>query len=149
MLTVKEAEKELENWGRFVHDGWLQGNLLYTPPPTSEWYIAPGGDVWDGDETPPVIDEQAGQRTENAIIEIGKAHIDSYRVLVHWYCHLSRGNVEHLSREQGIKRLSKFMHTSFMGAERMLEYAISLYILERLTDEQKKRILTAGSYARD
>ena len=125
----REANNCLCNWGRAVNDDWLEHNLLYTPPPTSDGYVAPVV-AWDGSEpaTQP-IDELDAEITEKIIIHMGVQggqHFEYHRALVYWYAHLMVARAEH-SREECIKRLAKHLKTGFMGAERLLQDAVSRF----------------------
>ena len=128
----KEANERLQNWGRYVHDGWLHDTLLYTPPPTSEGYLAP---LVAYDEPEPAVmpvDELDAQKTEDVVVFLGLRHFDYYRVLVHWYPHLLivRRETPHA---ECIKRLSKHMHCSFSSAERMLRDSVARFADMRQT----------------
>ena len=117
---------ELTNWGRYVTDSWLQHHLMIAPPPTSEGYLAP---VVAYDEPEPAripIDHQRAILTEWVIVSIGReaGGFDYYRVLVHWYTRLVFAEC---TQEERTKRLSKHMHTSFSGAQRMLTDARAIY----------------------
>lgn len=132
---MKETEQQLMNWGRYVKDNMASHGLLFSVLPTSEGYLAP---IVAYDEPEPAktpIDEIEGQITEDIVVKIGvePGGFDSYRVLVHWYTRLMmHHHEEHLSRNESIKRLSKHMRCSFLGAERMLEDARNLYRTRRL-----------------
>jgi len=129
MIDPAQAEAELSNWGRCLHDGWLRDNLLYTPPPTSDGYRAEIVAYDDPEPVRPPCDELAAQRTEEVVVQIGLQDFDSYRVLAYWYPHLLLIRIAgtELSNSEAIKRLSKHMHTSFPGAQRMLDQARVLY----------------------
>ena len=121
----KEANEALQNWGRFVHDGWLRDNLLYTPPPTSDGYVAPVVG-FDEPDNPYPIDELDALKTESIVIYMGLHHFDYHVALIHWYPHLMivRRDLPHA---ECIKRLAKHMHCSFSSAERMLKEAVSRF----------------------
>jgi len=126
VASHREAHLALCNWGRFVHDGWLHDNLLYTPPPTSEGYLAPVVAYDEPEQARMPIDELDAQKTENIVIYIGLRHFDFYRVLVYWYPHLmiARRDMPHA---ECVKRLARHMHCSFGGAERMLRDAVARF----------------------
>ena len=115
----KKTELDLRNWGRYTQDQWLVHHLLIAPPPTSEGYVAPVVAYDDPEPARMPIDHQAGRVAEHVIISIGCecGGFDSYRVIVRYYTRLIFHECTH---EQRLKRLSKHMHTSFPGAERML-----------------------------
>lgn len=142
-MDRREAEEELRNWGRCMNDSWLEHHLLHTPPPTSEGYIAPVGDIYDPPPVRAPHDEIAAQLTTDIVVLIGMEHMDSYRVLVRWYCHIMQ--TPDLSHSESIKRLSKFMHTSYQGAERMLKDAVSRYVVRRLQTQRENGRVMCGS----
>ena len=115
---AKDAELDLRNWGRFVFDGWLENNLLVTPPPTSEGYMAPVVAYDEPEAVKMPVDHWSGRVAEHVVVSIGCecGGFDNYRVLVHWYTRLI---FLECTNEQRYKRLSKHMHTSFGGALRM------------------------------
>jgi len=114
------------NWGRFVHDGWLRDVLLYTPPPTSKGYRAPVVAYDEPEAAVMPVDELDAQKTENIVIYMGLHHFDYHQTLVYWYPHLLvvRRDLPHADC---IKRLSKHMHCSYGGAERMLRDAVARF----------------------
>ena len=132
IASHREANEALQNWGRYVHDGWLRDNLLFTPPPTSEGYRAP---IVGFDEPEPArmpIDELDAQRTEHIVIYMGLHHFDYHRVLVYWYPSLLIARRDMLHADC-VKRLSKHMHCSFAGAERMLRDSVARFSDMRLS----------------
>lgn len=125
---LKDAHNCLCNWGRYVNDDWLQHNLLYTPPPTSEGYVAPS--AYDPSEpvTNP-IDELDAAITEQVVIHMGVQggqHFEYHQALVYWYAHLMADRQER-SREECLKKMSKRLHISFIGADRLLRDAVSRF----------------------
>ena len=135
MIDREQAEIELRNWGRCMNDSWLEHHILHRPPPTSEQYVAPYPPEPE-DSPPPPVDELEAQRTTDIVVLIGMDHIDAYRVLVRWYCHILM--TPHLTHSQGLKRLSRFMHTSYPGAVRMLEEGIARYRQYRLHEKRAR-----------
>lgn len=133
----KQVDLELTNWGRYVNDGWLANHLLYTNPPTSEGYIAPGITQIETDpelvKTP--IDEQRAQLTERIVVHIGLTDFESFQVLGHWYTRIMRAPIYSIENraEHAYKRLAKKMRTSYPGAQRMLEEAQYRYWLHRIS----------------
>jgi len=128
----KEANEELLNWGRHVYDGWLESNLGVTPPPTSEGYIAPVVGFDEPMDASPPVDEIRGDMTSDIVCAIGAepGGIDTYRCLVHWYTHLCMRHRD-VGRDEMVKRLSKHMRCSFIGAERMLFDSVGRYWVKR------------------
>lgn len=130
-----EFERELQNWGRCIHDGWLNDHLGYRSPQTSEEYV-PEINVFDDPEPArEPLDEIAAQRTTEIVVQVGLKHFDSYRVLVFWYTRLQQ--IPDLSLTESINRLSQHMHSSYPGAERMLEQARAHYREFRLQHPKK------------
>lgn len=141
-----EAKAELRNWGLCNHDGWLSNHALYSTPPTSDQYVPAAGEVWDEPERGEPIDFDAAALTESLVVSMGlegAVGFERYRVLVYYYTRLAVCHLPHdgtpLTREQCIKRLSKHMHTSFSGAERMLKEAIARYWEKRCSVAARKR----------
>jgi hypothetical protein len=134
-MDYHDANRELVNWGRAVHDGWLREFILYQAPPTSTGYLAPTN-AFDEPERPrQSIDLQLAEMTERVVIEIGRSDFQSYKVLIYWYPKLmamNRDDVD-LRHEDRIKMLSKEMHTSFRNAESMLTESVCRYIDSRFT----------------
>ena len=133
--TYREANHKLLNWGRHVNDGWLRNNLLFTPPPTSEGYVAPFYDP--AERSPYPIDELDAELSERVVIRIGTTpgQFDFYRALVYWYPHLMLLRFEgtELTHDQSLKRLSRYLRCSFDGARRILDDAVHAYWFTRLT----------------
>lgn len=145
-MEPDEAHKELLNWGHCNHDGWLANHALYAVPPTSEQYRPPTGDIYeDAPDADEPLDFQTAAITERIVVGLaleGSLGFEHHRVLVHYYtrlmvCHLPDDSVP-LTRQQAIKRLSKHMHTSYSGAERMLREAQSRYWEKRLTVKSRR-----------
>jgi hypothetical protein len=128
----KEANEELMNWARHVYDGWLESNLGVTPPPTSEGYVAPVVGFDEPTEPRHAVDEIRGDMTSDIVCAIGAepGGIDVYRCLVRWYPNLCMRCGE-LGHAEMIKRLSKHMHCSHAGAERMLFDSVERYWVKR------------------
>ena len=131
---AEQAHRELLNWAYCNHDGWLSDHALYAVPPTSDQYRAPIVDTDDDPPPPEPLDFQLAAHTENIVVNMGLEGclgFERYRVLVYYYTRLM---VAHLAlndppliRPEAIKRLSKHMHTSYPGAERMLREAQERY----------------------
>lgn len=113
------------NWGRAVNDDWLEHNLLYTPPPTSDGYLAPIVAYDDPEPVRDAIDELAAEITEKIVIHLGLHNGDYYTVLVEYYPHLMIRR--RLNEGASIAALSRHMHCSRNGAERMLIDAVARY----------------------
>jgi hypothetical protein len=118
----KDANRTLMNWGRYVNDGWLEHNLLYTPPPTSEGYVAPavGFDELEPAKIP--VDGLCGMISEHVVVSIGcePDGFDHYRALVAWYTKLAFVDCVN---EERYKRLSKRLHCAYPTAEVLLKDA--------------------------
>ena len=120
----KEADLNLKNWGRYMRDDWLEHHLLIEPIPTGEGYVAPVV-AYDDDNLEPAkipVDHEQGKIAEHVITSIGCEidGFDYYRVLIRWYTGLMFVDIQQAER---YKRLSKHMHTSYLGAYRMLKEA--------------------------
>lgn len=126
---VRDADAELANWGRSIHDGWLKDHLLYANVPTSDGYVAPVVGYDDPEPARHPVDQNLAQITEAVVITLFQDHIDSYRVLQHWYTRLlpMRGDGIEATHDEMIKRLAKHMRTSYPGAQRMLDDARRRY----------------------
>ena len=129
IISEDQAESELQNWGRHMHDGFLRDILLYAVPPMFEHYRADIVAFDDPEPARPSIDELAAQRTEDIVVRIRDHDVDSFMVLSYWYPRLMmiRSEGVELSHQEAISRLSKVMHTSFGGAQRLLESARFAY----------------------
>ena len=117
-FDYKAVNADLLNWGRYVHDGWLERNLLIMPPPTSDGYMAPVVAYDDPEPVKMPVDHWRGKISEHVVISLGceVGGFDLYRVLVHWYTRLA---FVECTQDDRYKRLSKQMHCSFQGAQRM------------------------------
>ena len=123
---LKDAHNSLMNWGRYVHDAWLDHHLLITPPPIAAQYIAPVV-AYDEPEKPRIpLDELDGKLAEHVVVSIGcePGGFEYFRVLVAWYTNLA---FKEITQEERHKRLSKQMHCSFPAAQRMIEQARLMY----------------------
>ena len=114
-----DVDGDLRNWGRFMADQWIEHHLLIAPPPTSEGYIAPMVVYDDPEPVKMPIDHKSGRISEHIVVAIGCecGGFDSYRVLVHYYTRLI---FHDCTQDERYSRLSRHMHTSFPGAQRML-----------------------------
>ena len=136
MIDRKQAEEELLNWAYCNHDGWLAKHALYSIPPTSEQYRPESGDTWEPDPPAEIpLNFRSAARTERMVVEMGLEGAvghERHCVLVYFYTRLMVAHLPHdgtpLRRDEAIKRLSKHLHTSFPGAERLLNEAVGRYI---------------------
>jgi len=128
----KEAHESLMNWGRFVQDSWLRHNLLHSILPTSEGYLAPVV-AYDDPEPPRMpIDHRSGMIAEHVVVSIGcePGGFDFYRTLVKFYTRLIFVDC---TQEERFKRLSKHLHCSYQGANRILLDSRRIYWDRRQT----------------
>lgn len=126
-------EHELQNWGRHIHDGWLADHVLYATVPTSEQYVAPIVAHDDPEPARHPIDEQLAMQTERIVVHIGLECFTSFQALQHWYTLILRTPrySDQANTGNAITRLSKKLHTSRSGAERILDEARYRYWLHR------------------
>jgi len=126
----KMTHDKLMNWGRAVHDGWLEHHLLVDPPPTSKGYLAPivGYDEPDPPKVP--VDEFDAMISEHVVVSIGceQGGFFAFRVLVHWYTRLAFLDC---TQDERFKRLSKHMKCGFQTATLMLDESQKRYFERR------------------
>jgi len=143
-MIDRDVNDELMNWGRAMHDGWINDHLLVAPPPIFDHYRAP---VVAYDENEPAkipIDLTLAMHTESLIRKLGYSHSDSKKVLVHWYTKLMQLRSDHLTHADRVKRLSKHMRCSYGAAERMQKDAVIRFANLRFTKREKAPNILRG-----
>lgn len=140
--TIKLANDDLMNWGRYVNNGFLEHHLMFTPLPTSEGYVAPIN-IYDEPEPPRMpVDEADAQLSEHVVISIGvePGQFLNFRALVAWYTKLV---FIECTTDERYKRLSKQLKCSFPRAKTIMEESKKLFwknkiIIKGLVTETKK-----------
>lgn len=139
-MDRKTAERELENWGRWLYSDMdchgiaSSGHMV---PPTSSGYHTP---VYLDGETPEgrcliPVDEIQGMLTNDLVVKIGRHNHDAHRALVYWYRTMENSQTWPRTIR---KRMARLLGVNQIEAERILEYGITLYCAYRLTGRGKK-----------
>lgn len=131
-----EVERQLKNWGLSVRDDW-HNHLGYTPPPTSEHYMAPIS-IHDEPEVREQVDESCANLANHVIIALGTepGWFDHFRAIVKWYTRLL---FHECSSDERILRLSKHLKCNRDTARSMLRDAQRAYWDRRLVVDGLKR----------